>query len=118
MTAVEGRAGATRLPVTLPSIPSWNTSSRMTWKLYAVQFRLMSPSLWRSGRRSLARIGRWQPAQLVIHDEWQGEQVILESGWGRSLPPSGTAPPVAASRRVALASRDRAPALVWARGRA
>ena len=29
------------------------------------------PSLWSSGLRSLAFMGRWQPKQLVIHDVWQ-----------------------------------------------
>src|SRR5262245_12099188 len=113
MTALDERTGATRLPVTLPSMPSWSVSSRMTWKLYEVQFRVMSPSLWRSGRRSLAYIGRWQPAQLVIHDEWQVKQVILLSGWAMSLPPSGTSPQVVPSLRIVLASRDRSLYRAW-----
>ena len=44
MTALDERTGATRLPVTLPSMPSMKASLRITWKLYEVQLRVMSPS--------------------------------------------------------------------------
>ena len=47
------------------------TSSRIVWKLYEVQLRCVSPSKWSIGLRRLARIGRWQPKQLVTQDVWQ-----------------------------------------------
>ncbi len=46
-------------------------SSRRTWKLYDVQLRVVSPSLWSIGILRLATIERWQPKQLVVHDVWQ-----------------------------------------------
>src|SRR5262249_19586863 len=67
-TALDERTGAMRFPVTVPSIPSMNTSSRRTWGLYDVQFRRMSPSLGRMGRRSLALCGRRKAKQPVMHD--------------------------------------------------
>ena len=60
-----------RLPVTVPSWPSMNTSSRRTWKLYAVQLRVVSPSLCSIGILRLAVIDRWQPKQLGVHEVWQ-----------------------------------------------
>ena len=45
------RTGATRCPVTVPSMPRLYTSSRRTWKLYDVQLRVRVPSLCSMGMR-------------------------------------------------------------------
>ena len=59
-----------RLPVTVPSRPSMNMSSRSTWKLYDVQLRVVSPSLCSIGILRFADIDRWQPKQLGVQDVW------------------------------------------------
>src|SRR2546427_8222660 len=43
-TAHVERVGEILCPMTVPSMPSMNTSSRSAWKLYAVQLRCWSPS--------------------------------------------------------------------------
>ena len=60
-----------RLFVTVPSRPRKNESSRRIWKLYAVQFLVVSPSLWSIGILRLATIERWQPKQVGVHEVWQ-----------------------------------------------
>src|SRR5678816_4480358 len=70
------RTGAIRFFVTVPSLPRKNESSRSTWKLYEVQFRVVSPSLWSIGIFRFATIERWQPKQVGVHDVWQVKQVI------------------------------------------
>src|SRR3954468_9253695 len=70
------RTGAIRFLVTVPSFPRKNESSRSTWKLYAVQFRVVSPSLWSIGILRLATIERWHPKQVGVHDVWHVKHVI------------------------------------------
>src|SRR2546425_12248187 len=74
-TAQEERAGEMRCFITVGSMASMNTSSRIVWKSYDVQFRSVSPSQWRSGLRRFARMGRGQPEQLVtpeVGQRWHG----------------------------------------------
>ena len=62
-----------------------------------MKLRVVMPSNLFSGTRWFARIGRWQPKQLVAHDEWQTWQVMFDSWCAKScahFDASGTSPQV------------------------
>src|ERR1700678_1866673 len=54
-------------------------SSRATCGLYVAKLRVVSPSYLCVADFQLASIGKWQPPQDVIHDEWQAKHAIWES---------------------------------------
>src|ERR1017187_9994863 len=105
--ALDDRTGAIRFFLAVLSRPSMKTSSRSTWKLYVVKLRLStSPSLCKAGRLALAFIERWQPKQLVIHDEWHAQQDIRSSLCARRSGAALARPHVTPSFSMVLASRS------------
>src|ERR1051326_2159188 len=75
-------------------------------KLYAVQLRVTVPSLSSMRMRWLAIMGKWQPKQLVVHELWQGKQVMRLSECGRLCRSEGRLPQALPSFKMVFARRD------------